>query len=410
MYNQNLGVHMKTQYDVCEYDSLFRYRKGQTVNDNLILEYIKIKDSKGKNKRGYLCKCTHDGYIRPLEQYKLDKGLRCCSVCAGKVIIEGVNDVATTKPELVQYIHDKSLIHCLTLASDRTIELECPICHTVKKGTLHQINADGFSCLKCGDGRTIPNKLMYLILEKNNVEFECAVAFKWCSFPSYKNDKVTHGVYDFVVESKKLIIEMDGGLGHGKKLHYHSKKTLEETVYIDKMKDKLAIENGYKLIRIDCDYTEDNKFEYLHKSLSNSSFTNYFDISNIDMAELFNEANNTSLVKEASILWNQGLALGEIREKLKYGKVTIRKYLKIGTKVGLCNYDETTAYERGKRHFSNGVWEYSLHFPSALEFSEFLETYGIPLNFHTIKNRFVSGNVDETIIDGIRIVRTKHKE
>ena len=182
---------MKTQYDVCEYDSLFRYRKGQTVNDNLILEYIKIKDSKGKNKRGYLCKCTHDGYIRPLEQYKLDKGLRCCSVCAGKVIIEGVNDVATTKPELVQYIHDKSLIHCLTLASDRTIELECPICHTVKKGTLHQINADGFSCLKCGDGRTIPNKLMYLILEKNNVEFECEVAFKWCSFPSYKNDNVS---------------------------------------------------------------------------------------------------------------------------------------------------------------------------------------------------------------------------
>ena len=51
------------------------------------------------------------------------------------------------------------------------------------------------------------DSLMYLILEKNNVEFECEVAFKWCSFPSYKNDKVTHGVYDFVVESKKLIAD-----------------------------------------------------------------------------------------------------------------------------------------------------------------------------------------------------------
>lgn len=405
-------MRKKRSYEICQFDDLFRFRKDQIVNDNLILEFIKIKDSNGKNRdRGYLCKCIYDGYVRPLEQYKFDKGLHSCAVCDNKVVVKGINDVATTQPELVQYIHDKSIIHSITKRSERQIELECPICHTIKIGKLKDLAKYGFSCPKCGDGRTIPNKLMYLILEQGGLDFECEVNFEWCSFPLFnRKDKFTHGIYDFVVRSKNLIIEMDGGLGHGKKLHSRSKKTLEETLYRDRMKDKLASEHGYKVIRIDCDYTEDNKYEYMFKSLMDSDLSNYIDIANINLKELFIEANNTSLVKDAADLWNEGLSRGEISEKLKFGKATIRKYLKIGTDLGLCNYNGEDSYERGIDAYSIGDYEYSLHFKSARDFSDFLEMYNIPLNFHTIKNRFVSEKVDETIINDILIKREKHNQ
>ena len=401
---------MGKRYEICEYDEGFKYKIGDAINDNVVLEYIKYKDKHGVHtKRGFICKCVRDGYIRGIEQYKLNKGIHGCAVCDNKLVVKGINDIATTRPDLVMYIYDKSIAHRITRASDKKIELECPICHTRKIGKVKDIAKSGFSCPKCSDGRTIPNKLMYLILEKNKIEFECEVKFDWCRFPVYKKKNMTYGIYDFVIENKKIIIEMDGGLGHGKKLHSRSAKTIEETLYRDKMKDKLACEHGYKVIRIDCDYTEDNKLDYLRNSIFRSEISSYIDVEKIDIKALFDEANNTSLVKEASILWNQQMSLGEISYKIKYGKATVRKYLKIGTAVGLCEYDDSISYDRGKRQFSNGVYEYSLHFKSAQDFSEFLEMYNIPLNFHTIKNRFVSGNTDQTVIDGIRIERKKIK-
>lgn len=399
------------KYDICGYDEGFKYKIGQIINDNVVLEYIKYKDNRGVHtKRGFICKCIRDGYIRPIEQYKLNNGIHGCAVCDNKLVIEGVNDIATTRPDLVIYLNDKSIIHRITRASDKEIDLECPVCHTIKKGKVKDLAKRGFSCPKCSDGRTIPNKLMYLILEKNEIKFECEVKFDWCRFPVYQKKNITYGVYDFVIEDKKLIIEMDGGLGHGKKSHSHSKKTAEETLYRDNMKDKLAFEHGYKVIRIDCDYTEDNKFDYLYNSLYHSDISNYIDIRKIDLKTLFIEANSTSLVKESCELWNQGMSLGEISQKIKFGKVTVRKYLKIGTAIGLCKYNDSVSYDRGKRKFSNGVYEYSLHFNSAEDFSDFLEMYNIPLNFNTIKNRFVSGNTNQTVIDNIRIERKKLKE
>ena len=399
------------RYEICEFDEGFKYTVGQIINNNIILNYIKYKDSRGiRRKRGFICKCVHDGYIRPIEQYKLNNGIHGCAVCDNKLVVEGINDIATTRPDLIIYVHDKTIIHNITRASYKEIELECPICHTIKKGKVKDLAKYGFSCNKCGDGRTIPNKLMYLILEENELEFECEVKFDWCKFPVYQKKNMTYGVYDFVIESKKLIIEMDGGLGHGKKLHSRSAKTLEETLYRDKMKDKLAYEHGYKVIRIDCDYTEDNKFDYLFSSLHNSGISDYIDIDTVDLKILFDKANNTSLVKETCDLWNQGMSMGEISQKIKYGKATVRKYLKLGTVIGLCEYDNSVSYDRGKRQFSNGVYEYSLHFKSARDFSDFLEMYNIPLNFNTIKNRFVSENTDQTTIDGIRIERKKIKK
>lgn len=400
---------MKTQYEICNFDEGFQYRIGQTVCDNKIVEYIKIIGPDGKHKsRGYLCKCIFDGYIRPAPQYNLRNGKHGCAVCDRKLIVKGINDVATTNPELVKFIHNKILSYKLSQASTKTIDLECPICHSVKKGSLHAICRDGFSCPKCGDGRTIPNKIMYLILEKSNVDFQCEVYFDWCKFElPNRRGKLAHGIYDFVIEAQKIIIEMDGGLGHGRKMHSRSKKTLEETIYRDKMKDELANDHGYKVIRIDCDYTEDNKYEFLLKSLHESELSAYIDFTSIDLKALFYEANNTSLVKQAADLWNQGLSRGEISTKLKFGTATIRKYLRIATTLGLCNYDSEEAYQRGIDTYSIGDYEYSLHFRSASDFCDFIEMYNIPLNFNSVQNRFKEGT-DCTVMNDLIIKRQLH--
>lgn len=401
-----IEANSEDRYETCEYDEGFKYKIGQNVNGNIILEYVKIKCGK-KKKRGFLCKCVEDGYIRHVEQYKLNNGTRACAVCDNKIVVKGINDIASTRPDLIIYIHDKTIIHNVTSGSDKDIDLECPICHNIKKGKIKDLSKYGFSCPKCSDGRTIPNKLMYLILEENAIDFECEVKFNWCVFPKYKKQNMTYGIYDFVLKDKKIIIEMDGGLGHGKRMHSHSKTTVEETIYNDNMKDELAYKNGYTVIRIDCDYKEENKVDYLYNSLFNSKIKNLIDISKLDLESLFDKANTTSLVEETCDLWNQGLSMREIGQKIKFGKATVRKYLKIGTNVGLCNYDDSVAYERGRKKFLNRTYEYSLHFGSAQDFSDFLAKYNIPLNFNTIKNRFVGGNTDQTIINDIRIERKK---
>ena len=135
--------------------------------------------------------------------------------------------------------------------------MKCPRCGNIKVATPNYISRYGFSCPCCSDGITYPNKFMSKLLQEIGIEFDREVTFDWCKFPCYIDNSVfDYGIYDFVIPEKSLIIEMDGALGHGKRImntvsRKKRKISLEETIYRDKMKDILAKENGYDLIRKD---------------------------------------------------------------------------------------------------------------------------------------------------------------
>lgn len=110
----------------------------------------------------------------------------------------------------------------------------------------------------------------------------------------------------------------------------------EESEYIDTTKDKLAKENGYDVIRINCEKSE---LEFIKRNILDSKLSELFDLSKSDWlkAEEFALSNR---VKEACDLWNSGVeSTKEIGDIMKLSRVTTCKYLKRGQLLNWCNYN-----------------------------------------------------------------------
>lgn len=203
------------------------------------------------------------------------------------------------------------------------------------------------SCPFCGDGISYPNKFIFNIL----VQIEDKLDFlereykpSWCKF--LLKDKQKRGYYDIFIgiNGDKYIIEMDGGF-HNRTFD-ESKYTINELRFIDKEKDRLAIENGTKVIRIDCDYNDEDKYDYIKNNLMVSELNDLIDFNLIDF-DLANINSQKSLLLECCKLWNDGFKASEIIEKTKINKCTISTYLKKGNKYGFCkDYSSTESNRR----------------------------------------------------------------
>lgn len=307
-----------------------------------------------QNDKTYLVKCQNDGYVFDMSEDNAVKG-NGCPVCNNRVIIKGINDISTTHPWMLDYFVDSNDAYTNYASSTKRILQKCPACGEIKESRISNLLYFGFSCNRCSDGISYPNKFGYLLLKELEVDFQREVKFDWCIFPNFKNkEKFSYGIYDFVIKSHKLIIEMDGGIGHGNKpMTINLTKILsdKETEYIDEMKNKLAISHGYHIVRIDCDYNSIlSRGKYIQHSILHSQLNNYFDFSNIDFDYLDQVAAETNFFKSSYTYWNQGISSYEIADKLNLCRVTIRQYLKLGTSMNLCDYSHKIDSIRKKEY------------------------------------------------------------
>ena len=333
-----------------------------TTNSSVkVLKQIRIsreKMSKGKketiHEKGYLVQCIKDGYEFEMLETALSQNCGC-PVCSNRKVIKGINDVTTTHPEIAKLFENIEDAYTTSYSTAKKFRFKCPRCGHVKLDDTNHIHYFGFSCPNCSDGISYPNKFMAKLLSDINVDFDREIKFDWCTYPCFiDSTKMDYGTYDFVIENQKLIIEMDGGLGHGKRVmstisHNRRKISLEETVYRDKMKDLLAKENGYHLIRIDCEYPSDieERFKIVKNNILESELSKIFDFSNVDFEEIDNFCLNDSYVIDVAKLWNDGLSAKEIETAIKLSSVTVGKYLKICRKLNLCDYNEKESRNRG---------------------------------------------------------------
>lgn len=332
----------------------------QTKKSNLeILKQIRIETNalvRGKRKivslKGYLVRCLTDGYEYEVKEDILTRGYGC-PVCNNKIVIKGINDVATTHPEIAKYFENVEETYTTTYSSGKKKRMRCPKCGHVKLDSPNHISYFGFSCPCCSDGVSYPNKFMSKLLQELNEEFDREIFFEWCKFPSYvDNNNLDFGIYDFVIPSKRIIIEMDGELGHGRNIMNTTRKqrrvfSVDETIYRDSIKDKLAITNGYKVIRIDCVYDKpNNRYKIISNNIKKSELSNIYDLEKINFDDIDKYCLNNSYIIDASELWNNGLTISQICKEIRLSPTTVTSYLKFGSKIGICNYNTKNSAKR----------------------------------------------------------------
>lgn len=249
-----------------------------------------------------------------------------------KMVVTGINDIATTDPWMIPYFYDIEDAYTHTKRSSKKVYLKCPDCQrkSDRKISISNLYRDKGFCCSCSDKISFPNKFAFEMLkqlEVQNVERE------------YMPDWVKPNRFDFYFEynNNKYILEMDGGLGHGKNLYKSSKKDIEG-LERDKLKDKLAEEHEITVIRIDC---EPSTVEHIKESIYDSVLNDIFDLQKVDWNECERNA-RTNQIKKICLEYDNDLftSMNELSKKYSLNENTIIKYWKIGKNLGWIDKDK----------------------------------------------------------------------
>ena len=315
----------------------FKYDIGNIIKDEkrdlvIIKQEIRVNKSNKKYKY-YQYKCNKCGYDEGwIEEHNLQVG-KGCPCCSNPIRLTklGINTIYDTTKWMIPYVGmDIAKTH--TRMSNKKIHPICPYCGKQKKksmmiSTICSTHSIGCTC---GDGTSIPNKIMFNLLEQLNVDFKTEYSPTW----------IKPRRYDFYVPSMNLIIEMDGRLGHGND-GYSDSVSKEDLYNIDLIKDEKANKNGLKVIRIDCRYlSTDNKIEYIKHKINNSELNLIFNLDNINWIEIEKFA-YSNFVKVACDYKknNPTLTTAQIGNIMGYTQSTIVRWLHIGNKLGWCEYN-----------------------------------------------------------------------
>ena len=270
------------------YSNEFLYNVGDIVNGQFLIlkrEHKKLFPSDESCIKTYTCQCLYDGYIFENSEKNL-KTQKKCEVCLGKVVIKGINDMATTRPELVKFLKNKDDAHRYTAYSCKSLDFVCDICG---KEFCAAPNAFGFN-FPCGcySSDSYPNRLIQEVFDQLDIPYIRELRrrhFAWC-------EKYRYDLY-FKINDESYIVEMDGGRHKGEKLE------------IDKIKDELATINGVKVIRINCDYPNIvHRLSFIKNNILQSDLSTIVDLSNVNWDIIDSKMLESNMTKRLTKIFN----------------------------------------------------------------------------------------------------------
>lgn len=317
---------------------VFKYDVGDVINTNkssIIILNKKLID----NNTGYRVRCLKDNYEFDITSSNLNEALKMghtrCPVCCNHLVIDGINSLYDENPSLAEWFIDKDVPHKISRYSNKEQDLKCPICGYLLRVAPSYVKTTP-CCPRCGDGISYPEKMFANLLCQLKVKYISQLNkkhFDWCDM--YR--------YDFYFENNNqcYIFELDGGLGHGK-----IELNMVDSLKRDKIKDSLAKENGMTLIRIDVDYDDiENRFDYIKHNICNSILSELFDLNSVDWNSI-EMLSNKSYLQICCNEYNMGNTyIRNIAEKCGISKDSVRRYLKIGSKIGLCSYEPSDGWK-----------------------------------------------------------------
>lgn len=366
---------MEKKFEILKYDELplvFNLEIGQRLNENnrdliIIDRKVKYRESYDKNRgktytireKVYKYKCLKCGfdcgehykkgeYRKEMwvnEDFLVNKKGGCACCCHNpQIVCTGINDIPTTAPWMVKYFqggYDEAKKY--TFRSNQNIYPICPDCKNIKAKPMKIdkiYEYQGINC-ECGDNFSFGHKYIFSMLKQLGINFQDNVRFNWCRY-EMKN-KIKQGEYDFVIEDKKLILEVDGYF------HRNDNKmngqTRDIAKFIDSEKDRLAKEKGYEVIRIIYDH---KKRELLNEMILSSNIKKYFNLENINWEKCFEYA-LSNVSKLVADYWNNKKEWETTTDLMKHfglSRKTISIYLKMWSNLGYCNYDSKTQSDK----------------------------------------------------------------
>ena len=330
----------------------YRYNIGDVIENKFskikILEKNRLNNSNNTSSKSYkykCLKCNNEDVLRE-NDIIIGHGCNVCCIPSKKILI-GYNDLWALAPKIAKLLKYPEDGYKITCSSAKSSIFVCPDCGYEKNFRMYSIFSLGFSCSRCGDGKSYPEKFAFNLLEQLGLNFT----------PEYNPDWIKPKRYDFYFElnNKGYIFETDGGWH--KKDNKMNGQTAEESKAIDDYKDMKAKENGIEVIRIDC---EKSDLDYIKNNILTSQLNELFDLSNIDWLKCHEFALST-MVKEVCDYWNNGIrSTKEIKFITKLGDNTIIRYLKKGAKIGWCDYDPDISRNNLDTKFRRSVIQLTL--------------------------------------------------
>lgn len=234
--------------------------------------------------------------------------------------------VAITEPQLSKGL-PQEVIWEETRTSKKEIECTCLRCQRPmgKRKISNYIRNLKGCCSVCNDGFSYPQKYVNNIIEQLSVVYDIDYTyektFKWCRYQLSNGENKT-GRYDiyFIFQGKPYIVEVDGNWHFTDNVK--SGQSKEITKEIDKNKDRLAKEQGIKVIRIPC---KKSNGQLIKRNVLKSELSKIFDLSIIDWQECEKSTlqSKTMIIKD---LWDKGYGKKEISKitHIPYGSIKDR--------------------------------------------------------------------------------------
>lgn len=220
-----------------------------------------------------------------------------------------------------RYFKNKEDIYKFTYGSGKKVLVKCPDCGKEKYIIVKDLyKRQNIGCV-CSDSVSYPEKFVIALLDQLQIDYIYQYSPKWVK--PYR--------FDFFLFKQNIIIEVDGGIGHGNRYSFNE-LTLQELTKRDSEKETKAKEQGVEVIRINA---FPSNFNTLKESVT-ISLKDILDLNKIDFNKC-HEYGLTNLAKEACHKWNSGMSIIDISNNMKLSVPTIRKYLKNGSQMSMVN-------------------------------------------------------------------------
>jgi len=301
----------------------FKYNIGEFIKDNIVVTNRYRKRISNKLIKIYDYECLICGNKNSVREYTLKNAKYVCNVCQGKKVLKGFNDIATTHPEYCKYFVNKEDTFTHSQGMAKKVLMKCLDCGNERMYRINDlIYFKKYSCPKCGDGISFPEKIMFNVLSQLYVDFEYQKKFTWSE----------NKYYDFYISDFNMIIETHGNFHYNNKPYFNKENINYEN---DILKKENAISNHIKnYVVIDCRVSS---LEFIKNNILNSCLSDFFNLSDIDWEKCYQYALKSLLIDSCN-LFKLGYSVKNISLMLKIGDESVRRYLKKGTIINLCKY------------------------------------------------------------------------